>query len=507
MKKEFIALLICLLSVTGLWAQNKGYKGQIKVTPLQLEQVGDSLYVGVDFDVRGVNVKSRRSISLIPILVAPGVERSLPELMIKGRADYLCYKRTVALMSRKERQFYNKHRPYLIVKGYKKNEVKYIKYRKALAFEPWMKDARLDMREDLCGCGNPPQSLAFSQLVNRVQLEQVVMPYVVMPYLAYVQPEVEAVKKREMVGEAFLNFVVSKTEILPDYMSNPQELKKITDMMDVVVKDPSITVRGISVEGYASPEGALKFNQYLSEARATALVEYLAPRFNYPRSMYKVAFGGENWDGLLSMVKASDMKYRNEVINILETVPAEINYSTNTSRKKSLMQLKGGEPYRFMLKEYYPHLRKAICKIDYEVKGFDVVEAKEIFKTRPQNLSLNEMYLVANTYEVGSDEFVDVFQTAVRMFPKDETANLNAAAAALSHRDTQSAERYLDKVRAITPEYYNTKGVLSLLKGDYTAAEEHLKRAASQGLQSAQSNLEELHKKLENIKILEEKNK
>lgn len=501
----YIILLAGLLSVSGVWAQNKAYKGEIKITPLHLEQVGDSLHVGIDFDIGGVNVKSRRSISLIPVLVALGVERRLPEVQVKGRADLLCSKRHLALMSRAQRQLYDQNPPSAILKGYNKNNAtKRIQYQQVLAFEPWMKDARLDIREDLRGCGNPSSLLAVSQLVNKEQLERIIEPYVIVPSLAYVQPETEAVKKREMVGEAFLDFVVSKTDIRADYMNNSRELKKITDMMTEVRNDPAVTVRSIFVVGYASPEGTLKFNQYLSENRAKSLVDYLAPRFDYPKDMYYVEFGGENWDGLLAAVETSDMTYRDEVIRILQTVPAEINVKTNTSRKKSLMSLRAGEPYRYLLKEFFPSLRKAICKIDYEVKGFEVTEAKEVFRTRPENLSLNELYLVANTYEPGSAEFVDVFETAARMFPEDETANLNAAAAALSRNDIVSAERHLNKVRARVriPEYDNAMGVLEILRGDYNKAESYLQTAADAGLENARYNLEEVRKKLENIALL-----
>ena len=49
--------------------------------------------------------------------------------------------------------------------------------------------------------------------------------------MAYVQPVVEPVKRREIISEAFLDFVVNKTDIRPDYMNNPQELKKVTDLV------------------------------------------------------------------------------------------------------------------------------------------------------------------------------------------------------------------------------------------------------------------------------------
>ena len=66
------------------------------------------------------------------------------------------------------------------------------------------------------------------------------------------------------------------------------------------------------------------------------------------------------------------------------------------------MQLRGGVPYRYMLKYIFPSLRVAICKVNYEIKNFNLDEAKEIIKTRPQNLSLNEMFMVANSYPKGS---------------------------------------------------------------------------------------------------------
>lgn len=67
-------------------------------------------------------------------------------------------------------------------------------------------------------------------------------------------------------------------------MNNPVELKRISDMIEEVKGDSSITVREISVIGYASPEGAFTFNKELSEGRAKALVDYLLPRFSSRRN-------------------------------------------------------------------------------------------------------------------------------------------------------------------------------------------------------------------------------
>ena len=62
------------------------------------------------------------------------------------------------------------------------------------------------------------------------------------------------------------------------------------------------------------------------------------------------------------------------------------------------MRVGGGAPYRSMLKEIYPGLRKVNCKIDYTVVNFDVEQGRIIIRENPKYLSLNEMYQVANSY-------------------------------------------------------------------------------------------------------------
>lgn len=496
MKNIYTTIAAIVLTVVVMYGQNQEYKGQINVEPVAFEQFGDSLFVKIKYNFDGVKISPRMQIQFTPSIVAMGHTQDLPSVVVMGRNSYNIYRRELALMSKKERSDYNANPPYAVVKGYNKRHREVVDCNLRIPYALWMSNSRLDMQEYVSGCGSKPRMLAMSQLVNALRLD---VPYQVIPYLTYVQPAVEAVKIREVEAEAFLDFVVNKIDIRPDYMNNPRELAKITDMIKMAEDDPALTVRSISVIGYASPEGSYGGNQKLSEGRASALVNYLVPRFDFSRKYYKVVFGGENWAGLEKMIEASDMEYKAEVLNIIRTVPVEIDVVKDMSRKKALMIFNGGKPYLYMLKEFYPSLRKAICKVEYQVKGFDVVEAAELIKLRPQNLSLNEMYLVANTYELGSEEFVDVFETAVRMFPLDETANLNAAAAALSRRDINSAEKYLAKVKTSSPEYDNAMGVLNMLKGDYDQAETYLKSALSQGIEAAKSNLAEIQKEREDL--------
>ncbi len=494
--KRNIQFIICLLAFTCLnvlqvKAQSRSFEGSITVNPVRLEQVGDSLYIDMDIVLNGVKVKSTRGVDLIPQLVSSEKSCNLPEVTMKGR--YRVYERSLSLMNAAEKAGYEK--PY-IVKRVHRPTSETIQYRYILPYESWMADAHLDIQRDECGCGET-LLMKVEPVVDRVTLEYIPEPYAIVPHMAFIKPVVEEIKRRDIQVESFLDFEVNKVDIRPEYMNNPQELAKIRTMIDELKSDPSVEVKSLDIVGYASPEGSLANNKRLSEGRAMALRDYLGSRYDFRRNQYQTIFGGENWDGLVKALEAGDMDYKEEVLAIID------NYPLETERKAKLKQLQSGMPYQYLLRNVYPRLRVAVCKVNFNVKNFDVEEAKEVIKTRPQNLSLNEMFMVANSYPAGSQEFVDVFEVAVRMYPENEIANMNAAAAAILRKDLVAAERYLNKVDSKEPEYINSRGVVALLKGDYKQAEKYLKAAAGSGLEAAKDNLDELAKKKANIAEIE----
>ena len=498
---QFIVLVLAALCLNteDAFAQNRSYSGDIGIEPVRLEQSGDFLYIDMNFILKDVKVRTAHGVDFIPQLVAPANTYNLPKVSVKGKDEYLAYERRLSLMSAKEKR---KHvAPYLVKKSNKRTNDT-IRYRYVLPYVSWMADAKLNVQRDECGCGESTL-MSVQPVIDQVTLERILSPYIVNPHFAYVEPKVEVVKSREIQAECFLDFEVNKINIRPEYMNNPRELAKIRVMIDDLKLDPSIKVNRLDIIGYASPEGTLATNKRLSEGRAMALRDYLASRYDFPRNQYHIIFGGENWDGLIDALETLDMDYKNEMLDIIQDIPIE------KGRETKLMQLRGGVPYRYLLKNVFPSLRVAICKVNYDIKNFNVDEAKEVIKRRPQNLSLNEMFLVANTYPKGSQEFIDVFETAVRMYPDSEIANMNAATAALSRNDLISAERYLKKMESqeYWPEYNNAMGILTLLKGDYELAEEYLNKARELGLDVATDNLEELAKKKANMNEIEKANR
>ena len=80
---------------------------------------------------------------------------------------------------------------------------------------------------------------------------------------------------------------------------------------------------------------------------------------------------------------------------------------------------------------------------------------------------------------------------AVRMFPENETANLNAAITRLNAGDADDAKPYLDKA-GTSADAQNARGVYEMLKGNEKQARYYLEQAAKSGVASAKENLQNL---------------
>lgn len=510
MKKTYsvlfpIFLIFAIYPFSGGMAQVR--QGNIVVQMDELAQRGDSLYVGMSVTTEGRNVPSRVSANFTPVLVSGDHSAALPRISVMGRNSYKNYRRSQALMNSRELAAAAADAPYCVIPDYKGD--RQVSYRLAIPYEPWMSSAHLNLQKDDCGCGIS-RLTDVRLLANKVNLEavQIIERYQVTPCLAYIRPEAEAVKRRAEQGEAFLDFAVGKTNINPEFGRNAAELDKIRSMIELVYNDKDITINRITIAGYASPEGTLAMNERLSEGRAKALQSYLQSRYpSIPASLYSVYFGGENWDDLVVALEASDMPGKQAVLDIID------RYTIIQGRESKLMALNGGTPWRYMFREMFPALRKVTVAVDYDVRNFDIDEAKEVAKTRPQNLSLNELYLVANTYEPGSADFNHLFETAVRLYPGNTASIVNAAVAALQRRDFVGAEAYLRSVQQTEgiPEYDNAWGVLRMLRDqDYDQAAQHFEKARAAGLDAAQQNLGEItrmRQNLDQIKEAELKNK
>ena len=160
-------------------------------------------------------------------------------------------------------------------------------------------------------------------------------------------------------------FPLGKNVLDPHYKNNCAELEKIKESIQKITASGDSKITGIVVMGFASPEGSTKINERLSDQRATALKKHIEDQYLTQPAPFKV-FREINYAGLRKLVAASDMPSRDKVLYIIDNVPIW-DANRQVGRLGELMRLDGGNPYRYMYKEFFPKLRVATyVKILYD---------------------------------------------------------------------------------------------------------------------------------------------
>ena len=195
----------------------------------------------------------------------------------------------------------------------------------------------------------------------------------------------------------------------------------------------------------------------------------------------------ENWIGLRQAVEQMStdvLPHRKEILALID------DNSLEPDPKEWKIKKTYPNEYQYLLKNVYPGLRRSDYEITFEFKEFTLDEAKEIYKTKPYQLSVRELWDVANTFEKGSDEYNKVMQTAVNLYPENKEAAINLANIALRNGDKLKAATLLERA-GDSAEAENARAILYMQQGKLADAEAALKRAQAKGM-DVKANLQTL---------------
>lgn len=467
--KRFAYTLFCMAAFTTS-AMAQANSDTLRVVESNVSRVGEDVIVDMKLDLSHIEVGRNRTLVYRPLLMKKDSVAELTPIIVNGRVRHIQYQR----LERAE-DFPNE------IEIRRENGTEQtLDYHARVPFTDWMNKSEVVMVCDLCGCGweslqNDRSSLFPVNLVHEP----------VVPAVLYITPLAE-VKVREKSGSAYLDFPVNQTVIRPDYRRNSTELAAIDATIQSVEDDPNATITKVTIKGYASPEGSYANNQRLAEGRSNALLEYVKKLHDFGDAEFSVSSEPEDWEGLEKRIESSSIADKEEWLAIIrDSEPADLD------RKE--WKLKQLPTYREVLNTIYPALRHSDYTVEYHIRNFTTDEAREMLYKDPSQLSLEEMYRVAQTYEVGSESYNEVFEIAVRLYPDDPISNLNAANTALLNRNATAARRYLTKA-AEGPEKRLAEGVASWLEGDTDQARsifESLTDDPKVGVQ-AKENLEKM---------------
>ena len=463
-----LAVLSGMVCVLEAGAQEvKSIIPGVSIEKFTMGREGKFLNVAMDMYLKNLDVSSNRAVLLTPRLVNGTDSLDLPSVGIYGRRRYYYYVRKgMGNISGEDETVYRaSHKPDSVV------------YNSLIEYNDWMDGAMLKFHRSDWGCCH--NMLAEYEDILGSHQESF------FPELAFVQPKAEIMKSRSVSGSAYIDFPANRTVIYSDYHNNLAELGKIEGTIDSVRNDKDVTITSVWLKGYASPESSYKHNKELAIGRTAALKAHIGQLFHFADSIISTAYEPENWEGLRQYVEKSNIDHREEILALIDS-------DMDPDVKEAKIKRTYLKEYRFLLQYCYPYLRHTDYRIEYTIRIFnDVEEIKRVMTERPQKLSQNEFYLVAQEYQPGTAEFSDVFETAVRIFPDDAIANLNAANAAIRRDDFAVAHRYLDKAGDSAEAVY-ARGALAIREKDYDTARRFLNQAKEMGLEKAGRTLDEL---------------
>ena len=304
------------------------------------------------------------------------------------------------------------------------------------------------------------------------------------PALPFKIPGAEDTKNRAIEGRAFLDFPVNETVIYPRYRRNPEELQRLNKTIENALFDKSFKVHRVVLHGYASPESPYSNNTRLAKGRTQSLKSYVCRKFGIDEFVVETHYTPEDWDNLRSFIETcgesrrvkGNVWYERESIVETPVMPQYvidsrkelldvIDLDISPDEKEAMLKkVDNGRPYNWLLQNVYPGLRHTDYIIEYVARPFNAKESRRLIYTHPEALSIEEMYKVAQTYEEGSDGWLDALLIAANLNPEDKTANLNAACGCVKTKRLTDARRYLKKA-GTTPQANYLRDVIDAMEG------------------------------------------
>lgn len=439
MKKITILLALVSVFATDLRAQSRIINDTIT-------ENGDHVVVAFEVETDDNSIPRNRKEVLIPYLYNGKDTLFLDPLEVYGKNRFKRERQEYHIAGEKDWELGDNQ----IMKG------EAYSYTAQTHIKRWMKPAQLGIRRYMVGCAC--ENELEDQTLGQYLFEEPQLPprRIISPAIA------EATRVWEIGPEQEIIFKVARTEMDPKVFNNEVVFARILEAVDKIYSNPEFKVEKIQVAGYASPEGGQKFNTWLGENRANALIDYIIkkrPQYGLTAEHFEMVNGEENWEGLKRLLLESDMKEKDAVAAVIDDQTL-----TGEQRKSKIKAMDGGRVWRKMLYDIYPHLRSArylavyynseddmavevINAANEMLRNGQVAEGYELAMTESDDMRSYNTIGAALALQGRYEEALTWFEKAVEVCPQEAKANIEAIKAELEFERQQAAahEEYMKK--------------------------------------------------------------
>ena len=271
-------------------------------------------------------------------------------------------------------------------------------------------------------------------------------------------------------GEARLQFIVDKWDIMMDLADNRSELTGMVETLRPILEDSLSTLTSLNIFGSASAEASYSHNIMLAENRAKSAKSWLSSQLDMPLSVRNIIHIGskpEGWEPVVQAMIAAGDPDSIKVRELMLKYPGP----TDDAAEKYIRRL---ACWPRIKKNYLAKDRKVLYDYSWTVKSFtDDAELLDMFRKRPDAFNEDE-FLRVSELAVDDTSRIEVYKTLMKYFPQSKTGANNLAVLYLRANNEAEARHVLDEAEEYTPEMLNMLAASYVYADDYERAIELL---------------------------------
>ena len=295
---------------------------------------------------------------------------------------------------------------------------------------------------------------------------------------ATVAPAVAPDNFQKIITEKYsadIHFLINQANIRADQTSQASYIDLNKQLVEANAA-PNKEIAGITVNSYASPEGALAFNTQLAEKReqnTTSLVENQLKKDKITEfGELTSSFTPEDWEGFQQLVEKSNIQDKDLILSVLQM------YKDPEEREREIRNL--SSVFNELADQILPQLRYSRIQATINVIGKSDEELINLYNTDPTKLTQDEILYVATLTDDNTRK-MEIYKKASEIYPNDYRAYNNLGGTQYKAGDYKSAASSFNKAQQLNPqskEAAMNKGLIYMLDGNWTQANESIGTAA-----------------------------
>ncbi|MCM1032539.1 MAG: hypothetical protein NC405_02160 [Odoribacter sp.] len=274
---------------------------------------------------------------------------------------------------------------------------------------------------------------------------------------------------------ADIRFLVNQANIRANQL-NTDAMTELRKEIIEAAGDSTRQITELNIQSYASPEGALDFNTRLAEQREVNTTDYLRDQLAKDKITefgdLTAQFTAEDWEGFRQLVAQSNIQDKDLILSVLSM------YNDPEEREREIRNL--ANVFEQLAEQILPQLRYSRITASIAVVGKSDTELLSLADSKPSDLTVDEL-LYAATLTDDNAHRMKIYQAATKLYPADYRTWNDLGLTQYVAGDYRAAEEAFRKAASINrnaTEPSMNLGLIELNKGNYDRANQYFGSAA-----------------------------